>query len=327
MTLSELARLAGVSISTASKAFSGAADVSEETRARVLRLARENGCYGKFYRGRYEKHVIAVICPELVSTYYSRYVEVLQEKLEHIGALVLVSADHFSLTRQAELIDYYASYLKVDGLVILGLRVPLKKGFDVPAVSIGGTGETGVCDNIEIDLETPIDEALRCLKERGHRHIAFIGETLTKSKLAYFKSSMARQLLSIPPELVAVSGERFERAGEDGMRRLLQAGRPFTAVICAYDSIALGAVRCLGEYGRQVPEDCSVIGMDNISVSDYMSRSLTTIDTHTQEVCEIACGLLEKKLKHPYFRVNQRIRIAGTLVLRESVGPVREEGA
>lgn len=327
MTLSELARLAGVSVSTASKAFSGAEDISEETRAHVLGIARENGCYGKFYRGRHEKHIIAIICPELSSAYYNHHVEILQERLERIGALVLVSADHFGYARQAELIEYYASYLHVDALIIFGLRVPLKRGFDVPAVSIGCTVENSVCDNIEINLEAPIDEAIGCLKEQGHRHIAFIGETLTQTKLTHFKKGMARQLLSVAPEHVIVSTARFESAGEEGMKKLLTSGRPFSAVICAYDYIALGAIRALSEQGRQVPEDCSVIGMDNISVSGYLSRSLTTIDTHTQEVCEIVCELMEKKLRHPHFRVNQKISIAGTLVRRDSVGPASQEEA
>ena len=117
----------------------------------------------------------------------------------------------------------------------------------------------------------------------------------------------------------------IRRSGlERDMKQLLQEDEPCTAVICAYDYIALGAIRYLSRCGMQVPEDMSVIGMDNISVSGYLSRSLSTIDSHAQEMSEIVCELMEKKLKNPQFRVNQQIMITGTLVLRDSVGACRE---
>lgn len=321
MTLSELAKLAGVSVSTASKAFSDAKDISEETRARVLDAARESGCFGKFYRGRHEKRIIAIICPELGSAYYNHQIEIFQSQLEKSGAIVLVSADHFDPVRQSELIDYYASYLHVDGLIVFHLRKAPKKGADVPIISIGRDEWDAAVDCIQIDLETPIREAVAHLKALGHRQIGFISEERTKAKLQYFRQCMAELMLPLPGEHVVVSEARFESAGAEGMERLLQAKTPCTAVICAYDYIALGAIRCLSQHGLQAPEDISVIGMDNINISGYLSRTLTTIDSHAQEVCEIACELLQKKMQHAHFRVKQQITVSGTLVLRDSVGP------
>ena len=82
LTLSKLARLANVSVSTASKAFSGSAEVNEETREMIFGIARQYGCFKKFYNAKYPKLVIAIIAPELRGAYYTRYLSCIQDNLE-----------------------------------------------------------------------------------------------------------------------------------------------------------------------------------------------------------------------------------------------------
>ena len=319
MTLAELARLAGVSVSTASKAFGNAPDVSAETRRLVLDTARQYGCYGKFYKGKYTKKVIAVICPETQSAYYTHFLTCMQQKIHAMGGIMLISTDEFDNGRQAELMEYYQSYLHVDGIVVFGLRSPMKKGFDVPVVSVGQSVATDA-DSVGIDLRTPMESALTALTSRGHRSIAFLGETLTAEKAQYFRSLMQTRRLALPPEWIICSPLRFESAGADGVDRLLRIGAPCTALVCAYDYIAFGAIRQLNECGYSVPEDFSVIGMDNIRVAEYPDIDLASIDSHIEEICEIVCDLLQKKMKNTYFRVRQQIVVRGDFVLRGSVG-------
>lgn len=318
MTLTELARLAGVSVSTASKAFGNAPDISAETRRLVLDTARQYGCYGKFYKGKYSKKVIAVVCPETRSAYYANFLSCLQQKIHNMDGIMLISADEFDAAHQAELTEYYQSYLHVDGMVVFGMLAPLKKGFDVPVVVIGrATGSDA--DSVAIDLRTPMRTAQAELAARGHRAVAFIGEERTADKAQYFA-----ELFQPDPSWVVCSPLRFEAAGADGVDRLLRIGAPVTALVCAYDYIAFGAVRRLNECGFRVPEDFSVIGMDNIRVAEYPDIDLASIDSHVEEVCEIVCGLLQKKLKNPYFRVRQQISVPGDFVLRGSVGTAKD---
>ena len=113
MTMKELAKLANVSVSAVSKAFSEADDISAETKEHIFSLAKEYGCYGRFYKGKYHKKVIAIICPELLNGIYTCVVNCLRELIEAADGMCVVSADNFSASKQAELIDYYISYLKV----------------------------------------------------------------------------------------------------------------------------------------------------------------------------------------------------------------------
>ena len=122
MTMRELAKAANVSVSTVSKAFHGGKDISEETREHIFSVAKELGCYGKFHQGKYNKKVIAVICPELAGQFYSTFTELLQEMIEKAGCICTISTDHFLPEVQAQLIEYYSEYLKVDGILVFDLH-------------------------------------------------------------------------------------------------------------------------------------------------------------------------------------------------------------
>jgi len=322
MTMSELAKLAHVSVSTVSKAFSEADDVSEETKKHIFEIAKENGCYGAFYKGKYPKKLIAIICSELISNYYIGFVERLQGMIEKNGGIALISTDHFSKSRQQELIDYYASYLKVDGIIVFSLQTPVKKGYDVPIVSLFSSIDTAV-DSINTNFEPAMNESIELLYSYGHRNIAFIGENHTVGKSELFKKT-TKKYRDINT-LIIQTEDRFEKAGEKGIKQLLKTDNDCTAIICAYDNIAFGAIKQLKREGFSVPKDYSVIGMDNICISGFTETTLTSIDSNPDETCMIAWDLLQKKQKNKFYRSNQDISIRSRLVIRESVGeaPIR----
>ncbi len=320
MTMRELAALANVSVSTVSKAFHDAEDVSDETKKLIFATAKEHGCFGKYYKGRFAKKVIAIICPELNSAYYNGYVRRLQNEIERNGAIAVISSDHFSIVSQEELIDYYASFLRVDGLFVFGLRTQLKKGYNIPIISLL-TNTDHTVDSVQVDYEPAIKESVAYLHSMGHREVAFIGEKLTEGKERVFMAATE----GLTGKYYAVrSAYRFGEAGADGIRQVLDAGKRPTAIVCAYDDMAIGAIRYLHEQGYSIPEDMSVIGMDNIEVAKYMEHSLTSIDTSPDKVCALAWDLMQKKMKNCYYRLSQKIVLSGKLVVRDSTGASRE---
>lgn len=321
MTMRDLAKLANVSVSTVSKAFREADDVSPQTREQIFALAREQGCFGKYYKGRYHKKVVAIICPELLSDYYSRFTEGLREQIEKSGCMCLMSSDNFSKEKQEELIDYYVSHLQVDGLFVLNMKASLKKAYDKPVVSLF-SDPGGNVDSVSVDTAGAVRSALQLLIRLGHRHIAFLGEPLTCRKAEEFQQSVREW--DIPDAVVLESPHRFEKAGEDGVRRLLSGYPKTTAILCAYDNIAYGAIRALQETGLEVPRDMSVVGIDNNSTSGYMKPELTAVDMNPREVCQIAWELLNRKLENKGFRARQTVTIKPELILRESHGAPRE---
>lgn len=316
MTMKELAKLANVSVPTVSKAFSGAEDVNEETRERIFALARQTGCYNKFYKGKYPKKIIAVICHEIIGNYYVNFVDLLRKKIEGEGNIVLIATGDFSAEKQEELIDYFSSYLKVDGIIVFGLKVRLKKSHKTPLVALFSGADERV-DTVVVDANSAIKDAAALLWEYGHRKIAFIGESYTKKKNDTFSKAMLA--LSGRAGTVVEAEGRFEAAGEEGVDRLMEIAPDCTAIICAYDHIALGAIERLRHYGKSVPEDVSVIGIDDIAMGRYTETSLSTMGVDPEEVCAQVFDILQKKLKNPYYKSMKKYRLKNELIIRRSV--------
>ena len=312
----ELAKLANVSVSTVSKAFSDADDVREDTKKHIFDIAKKYGCYGKFYKGRFSKMVIAIICNELISNYYSSFVEKLQNYIESNGGIAVISSDHFNTTKQAELIDYYASYLSVDGIIVFDLKTTIKKGYDIPIVALFNSVDTNV-DLVKVNIDNAFREVLELLQGLGHEKIAFIGETLTKSRAKKFTQFV--EDYTNMTSYVYCSNHRFEKAGQDGITRMLEDKSDCTAVVCAYDNIAIGAIKQLKKLGFSVPEDFSVVGINNITTAEYMQTALTTIDSNSDEICAIAWDLIKKKQNNKFYSTNKEIIIKSKLIVRESV--------
>ena len=315
MTQRELAKLANVSFSTVSKAFNNSDDISEETKNHIFRIAKQYGCYGEFFKGKYHKKIIAIICPEIVSSYYAEFIKYFQMLIEKDGDIPIISSDNFDKNTSDELIEYYASYMKVDGIIAFGLKSALKKGYTTPIVSVLSDISSSV-DTVEVDFKSAVFDAVKLLDDYGHKKIAFLGEKLTTAKAELYKKAMKN--IGNSNTNVIESKYRFETAGEDGVRQILTMGNSVTALICAYDNIAFGAIKELKKAGLRVPNDVSVIGMDNINTGKYTDTSLTTIDSNPEQVCTAAWNLLNEKIKNPYLSGKKEI-INAKLIIRESI--------
>ena len=322
MTMRELAKLCNVSVSTVSKAFCEADDVSNETKELIFKIAKEQGCLGIYYNGKYYKKIIAVICPELVSEYYTIFIEELGKLIEANDSICVISYYNFDTDKKCELIEYFASYLKVDGIIVIGAVNELKKGYDVPIVSVLSSSNN-FADSVGTDTQSAMKEVVDTLIDYGHKKIAYIGEPLTVTKSAFFEAIMNEK--NNQSHTVIQSENRFEEAGINGVKQLLKENKDYTAIICAYDRIAFGAIKELKNNGLKVPEDISVIGIDNITSSQYAETSLTTIDTKPSDICSIAWDLLQKKLKNKYYRINQNITVKPRLIIRESIGKAKKD--
>ena len=205
--------------------------------------------------------------------------------------------------------------MKVDGIIAFGLKSALKKGYTTPIVSVLSDISSSV-DTVEVNFKSAVFDAVKLLDDYGHKKIAFLGEKLTTAKTELYKKAMKN--IGNSNINVIESEYRFEVAGEDGVRQILTMGNSVTALICAYDNIAFGAIKELKKAGLRVPDDVSVIGMDNINTGKYAETSLTTIDSNPEQVCTAAWNLLNEKIKNPYLSGKKEI-INAKLIIRESI--------
>ena len=321
MNLSELAALAGVSVGTVSKAFSGSCEISESTRERIFEIAREAGVFEKYDKGKFPKPVIGVICPEIGSNYYSTIVSMLGSRIEADGGIALICETGFDRAKETELFSYFSGYSGADGVILITPGTKHKNPTHFPAVSIGSAHESANMDVICLKLENAIEDALEHLKKNGHQSIGFAGEKLTRSKLDQFRSAMRRAGLPVEARHVKTSPNRFEQAGVDCAEAWLREGDLPDAILAAYDYIAIGIIKALHDHGVRVPEDVSVIGMDDIATAPYLETSLSSIRTNTEEACQRAVELIMIKTKNQYYMDRQKIVIQSEFIPRESSGP------
>ena len=136
ITQKKLAKLANVSESTISKAFSMSAEINEETREYIFNIARKYGCFRKFYSAKYPKYVVAVICPEFKSTGFTRVLEALQTQFLGNKCEVCVAATNFSGLTEVELLEYYVNYVKVDAVILFYDKIQIPDYVDIPVVRI-----------------------------------------------------------------------------------------------------------------------------------------------------------------------------------------------
>lgn len=316
MTLSKLAEIAHVSVSTVSKAFSASCEVSAETRKYIFDIAKQHGCFEKYYKEKYDKKVIAIICPELCSEYYSSFVTCIEKKLSKVGCTTLLSVTNFELQREMDIINYYRCFAKVSGMIIMdGIRdLPLIE--NLPCVGVCGIYRNDM-DVILLNDEG-MEQAVCHLKENGHKDVAFFGEMLTTRREIKFTELAKKYGIAVRDECIFRSDLRFEKAGEWCAEQFLKLGNKPTAFFAAYDYIALGAVNKLKSKGFLIPESFSAVSTNNIQTAGYEDISLTSVNTDFEKIADIAFELLMKRIESPD-REYETVEVKTELVKRNSI--------
>lgn len=314
VTLSKLAKLAHVSVSTVSKAFSMSPEVNEQTREQIFEIARELGCFKKYYKAQYPKLVIAVLCPEFKSRLYSQSLSVLQEYLSSHNCEISAAATDFSGETEQELLRYYNRHTSVDGIIVIGSNGKPEPELELPVAYV--LGKNPGCFRVSMNTEPAIRQAVDHFLSHGVTDIALLGEPRTKTKLQTLRDLLADQGYPVPDHRITVSQKRFEAGGYEAMAQLLDRAEPPRAVICGYDYMAIGAIRCIYDRGLSVPEDIAVMGMDDLYEAKYLNPPLSSIDYPIDRACTLAAdALLAELMGQPHAK--QEV-VAASLYLRRS---------
>ena len=338
-TLKELAALAGVSVSTVSKALNNSPDIAEETRDYIVGLAMQEGYQRKFRKKSAARPSsiagpkIGLIYSDVVSRYYSRVIDSYNRRIREMdGALVACDAG-FSQERAVALCNYLDQQCHVDGIISISnsgdpaqfptTKVPLVGTFGARSFHKVMEGYLP-CDLICINSRTGISQAIRHLQSLGHQEFAFLGESHTSYREQLFLDVAEEHGVTLAPSHIRVSQLRFEEAGYEAMRGLLEEGHRPTAVMCAYDDIAVGASKAILEMGLRVPEDISLVGFDNSSLRLYNQKILASVDSFIEDQTRLVLEMLMKRITDPSCGAIRNISLQTAFVPNETVGPARK---
>lgn len=327
LTHGKIAQLAGVSQATVSKALNGNSDIGEATRRKILKIADENGYFGqkkaaRKSAGKHYRPYIAIVVPEIISLNFAKEATMLVKSLSaaDIDGRIYISGfgeDEYNRTIDGLLKSEYA-----DGIISFsGIRP--QKEVTVPFVCINQFGVDLPYNLVSSNIGGGIRAAIRHLTDLGHERIGFIGETNTFMKEELFISVMKES--GLDSGFIYSNECRFEACGHNGILKMLDSQKLFpTALICAYDEIAYGAINELKLYGYSVPDDFSVIGMNDVTFSKVMEPGLTTVVLHSDVMCAEAVKLLCDSI-HGEQSAAKHIEVQCDLTVRKSTSIPRKE--
>lgn len=300
-SITEVARLAGVSTATASRVI-GAVDypVSAGTRLRVLEAARAlDYVPNALARGLLKSQiaVVGVIVHDITDPYFSEVVRGVEDAAARDGYMVIACSSDRSPERENSYVRLLRS-MRAAAVIFAG------SGIDDPAANeelgrhLAGIRENGAAvvhlsphafgaPEVGVDNPAGIAAMVNTLAQLGHRRIAFLAGPsrlyVARERLAGYRHGLAA--VGIGPDERLVVQTSFDRAGgAAGVDRLLADGRPFSAICCANDLQALGALERLAQLGIAVPHDVSIAGFDDISVAALTAPALSTVHLPLREL-------------------------------------------
>lgn len=321
MTLNELARELGLSVSAVSKAFNGATDVGDDTRERVFRAAKRHGCYEKYYKGHRNRKVVAILIPAAEREFCSGLCGALERLLNKNGIDTIIGITRYDSGHTARMFSDFAYRMQVDGVIVLGFAEKIQNPDEIPLVVLMNDPPPAAnADRVRFYQTAAICELIGKIKDFGHKSVGFIGEFSTGSKLEMFKMAMRHHGLAVKSKyIVADTRERSTLAGEIGMQKLIDSGDVPSVIFTAYDQIAFGAMKRAMQCGYRIPQDISFAGFDNELLTSYLDVPLTSIGFKLDEACEKIVALMMKRMENKHYRSEETIFVPYEIFVRESL--------
>lgn len=309
VTLNEVADSAGVSIQTVSNVVNNKPVVSEETRELVLaHLAncgyRSNAVARSLKTNK--SRLIGLVVPSMTNSMYAEVAETVVLEAEQRGYTVMMAVTLRDASTELELvntiIDHNAAGILMSSSDPEARASKTTLSVGVPYVELlNRTGEKG-CDVFEADNVRGARDAVTHLVSLGHRMIAHISG-LPNSTGSARRTGYEQALVSAdiqPSASLLVNGQYTRRGGRAACEKLLSRGIPFSAIFCASDLMAYGAMEALSSHGLRVPHDVSVVGFDDMSLSSLPGIDLTSVSFDPAKLGQRAIEKLIDKIEHPH---------------------------
>ncbi len=323
MNHKKIAQLANVSASTVSKALSGSSEVNRATAEKIRRIAIDAGYFKEKSKRKREyanddSFLIAVIVPEIMGFYYATIVTCIKNHVESKGGHIAIYISDFDPQKGTELLESIILHGGTDGVIMFS-KPTLSFKPNIPIVCCCNAVDCG-CDTIYCDSRAVIGDAVGYLSKLGHTQIGYVGEPHTATAAMYFEDAVRQNGLVYQKEYTYIIDARFEQIGHMAALEILkQKNRP-TAVVAAYDEVALGLISTLSHNGIRVPEDLPVMGINNIPSGAHAQIPLTSVDTFSEEQYKTAVDLLFDKISTESQTV-RHITIEPQIVARETTKP------
>jgi len=332
VTLKDIARETGVHISTVSRALDPNAQTSltrevvDKIRQTATRLGYRPNRLASGLRTR-RTMSIGLMIPDIENTLFPPIVRGAESVLEPAGYTSIMVNTDGDRNREAHLVDVLLER-GVDGILHAAPyrsdpRMNTVSAQGMPMVTVNRQIENSEIPAVINDDAEGIAMMLRYLHDRGHRKIAHLAGPKNLStgrvRLKSFLTTAGELGLELPDEAIAVTNFFDENEGRRCTRQLLDSGFEFTAILCANDRLALGAIDELKQHGLVCPVDVSVTGYNDIPFLDLIPPGLTTIQIPQFDIGRVGAELLITMMTSPETTIPRITILPVRLIERGSV--------
>ncbi len=327
--LKDIADPLNLSINTVSRALRGKPDVNESTRTAVLLEAKKIGYdipqFAELKTN--DEHLakaVGVVLPDTSNPFFSEIIQGVQQVLSPQNIMTLLCDTHEQYSREVKSIDWLISSSNVSGIILCANQAESEdiqhlKDSGIPFVLIGRVFSGLDADYVISDDFQGAYDAVNHLIRLGHKNILFINtkEYVYSAEERYRGYCKAHEDngLKVDKNTMRICEPTMESA-YNSMKSIFLEGLDFSAVFAFSDIMVYGILRAIKERGRQVPNDISLVGFDNILFSSMLSPPLTTINQQKMKMGINAATILLEKLKGA--SETRKIILPTELIIRES---------
>ena len=329
VTIREVASRAGVSVATVSRVFNNTAPVSTTTRRRVFEAASSLR-YSPNLAARSlitrQTHSLGIVLPDLHGEFFSELMRGIDQIANQRGYHLLVSNSHND--RHALELATRNMRGRVDGLILMAPDINAEFLASVvpdhtPVVLINSWLELQNRDSLRVDNYEGAYHMVMHLRGHGHQRIAHVkgpeSNFDARERHRGYRAALAASGAHLD-ETLEVAGNFTESSGYNAALALLELPQRPTAIFCANDSMAIGALSALRSVGVRVPEVVAVGGFDDVPIAAYMTPTLASVRVRISELGARACRQLLHALEHENQHEPINDVIATQLIPRQSCG-------
>ncbi|ABV34136.1 LacI family DNA-binding transcriptional regulator [Pseudothermotoga lettingae] len=296
VTMKDIAKRAGVSVNTVSKALRGKDDISKQTRQKILKIAREIGYIKNttaFALRRNQTKTVGVVIEDSSNPFFAEVLKGIEAATRKFGYQLLLMNTETDPKTQSQAITTLLER-RVEGLLIspFGQNTEdfeklLKMNF--PFVLIGRHMYRSGIDEIYNDEIKGGYLATKHLIFRNRKRILFINTSMDNSasimRYEGYKKALSQANIELSEDyLITAPYNKNMEAGYMGVKEAIKRGIDFDSIFCYNDMFAFGAIKALDELGKKVPEDIAVVGYDDICFASYFRPPLTTVQIKKYEM-------------------------------------------
>lgn len=326
VSIKDIARIAGVSHSTVSRALRNSPLIPAHTAERIKRIAKEAG-YSASAVARSlvtrRTYAIGVVVTSISDPFNGEVVGGIEEIANSAGFSIILATSQADPEREMTVVRSFQER-RVDGILVASSRVgalyvPLLSEFGIPIVLLNNQHPGEFVHSVTVDN---VDGALRAtehLISLGHTRIAYLGDRLglqsDTERYRGYAAALANANLQIRPEFV-VQGDGKPQGAKEAAHELLALRERPTAIVCYNDMSALGVLEHASERRLQIPRDLSIAGFDDLFFTPFLQPPLTSVRQPKRELGRRAMELLLALLKGE--SSEKRLEIKGELIVRGS---------